>query len=176
MNAGTVHTSCRFQSISCNNSSIINANEYHSDSVVHRSLCFLQLLGLVCLCDWPFKCGRMSSHASFEQHWRSTPHRMDFVLQGDCLIELPTDLKAPASWVRICATKKVNRFRPPEVATAMAERDQASERLQVCIAPHSVFPPSRLTLSCSTQANRAWPGLLPHWLWYALSCLTCTWP
>lgn len=63
-------------------------------------------------------------------------------MQGDCLIELPTDLKAPATWERICGTKKVNRYRPPEVAAAMAERDQASEKLQV-----------RATASCACCAH-----------------------
>ena len=52
-------------------------------------------------------------------------------MQGDCLIELPVDFKVPETWAKICATKKANRFRPAEVADAMAEKEQAAERLQV---------------------------------------------
>ena len=45
---------------------------------------------------------------------------------------MPADFKVPKTWVKICATKKVNRFRPPEVAAAVAEKERSAERLQVC--------------------------------------------
>jgi hypothetical protein len=52
-------------------------------------------------------------------------------LQGDFLIELPTNFKAPSSWAMVSATKRCNRFRPPEVVRAVAAKDCAQERLEV---------------------------------------------
>jgi hypothetical protein len=52
-------------------------------------------------------------------------------MQGEFLIELAVDIKPPKDWHKVCSTKKVHRWRPPEVASAVAEREQASERLQV---------------------------------------------
>jgi hypothetical protein len=57
-----------------------------------------------------------------------------WVVQGDFLIEMPVAFRVPSTWVKICATKKMNRFRPPEVAAAVATLDRAQERLQVCPA------------------------------------------
>lgn len=53
------------------------------------------------------------------------------LLQGDFLIELAVDIKPPKDWHKVCSTKKVHRWRPPQVTAAVAEREQASERLQV---------------------------------------------
>ena len=60
------------------------------------------------------------------------------------------DFKVPSAWRKICATKKVNRFRPPEVTAAAAEQERAAERLQVRLT-WLCGPPSSLatTLCCS---------------------------
>ena len=50
------------------------------------------------------------------------------VAQGKYLIELPVDAKAPAGWVKICSTKKANRFLPPAVKDGIARLEQAQER------------------------------------------------
>jgi hypothetical protein len=52
-------------------------------------------------------------------------------VQGDHLLELPTDFKVPATWVKVCSTKKVHRWRPPEVSEAVREKERAAERLHV---------------------------------------------
>ncbi|KAK9916549.1 hypothetical protein WJX75_003960 [Coccomyxa subellipsoidea] len=52
--------------------------------------------------------------------------------QGDFLIEVPADRKdIPREWEKISGTKKVNRFRPPEVRSAMTALELARERLQL---------------------------------------------
>mmetsp|Transcript_18799 Transcript_18799/g.52391 ORF Transcript_18799/g.52391 Transcript_18799/m.52391 type:complete len:1108 (-) Transcript_18799:16-3339(-) len=48
--------------------------------------------------------------------------------QGKYLIELPTDAKAPAGWVKVCSTKKVDRYLPPTVKEGIARLEQAQER------------------------------------------------
>ena len=50
--------------------------------------------------------------------------------QGDYLIELPADMKAPSAWLKVSTTKKFNRFRPAVVAQAVAHKDCAYELLQ----------------------------------------------
>ena len=61
------------------------------------------------------------------------------VVQGEFLVELAVDIKPPKDWHKVCSTKKVHRWRPPQVTTAVSEREQASERLQVA-HPFLPFP------------------------------------
>jgi DNA mismatch repair protein MSH3 len=87
--------------------------------------------------------------------------------QGDYMVEVPVDLasRVPKDWERVCSTKKVVRFRPPEVKEWMGELGIAEEQL---------------TLAC----NAAWRSFQrkfsqgrSHWLFTeavaALSQLDC---
>ncbi|RMZ82962.1 hypothetical protein DV737_g1773, partial [Chaetothyriales sp. CBS 132003] len=55
------------------------------------------------------------------------------IQQNEYLIEVDNSSAAikrvPASWVKICGTKKVSRFHPPEVSKLLRERDQHKESL-----------------------------------------------
>ncbi|CAL8467013.1 g6549 [Coccomyxa elongata] len=61
--------------------------------------------------------------------------RLDYVSvqnQGDFLIEVPAERKdVPREWEKVSGTKKVNRYRPPEVRAALTELELARERLQL---------------------------------------------
>jgi DNA mismatch repair protein MSH3 len=87
--------------------------------------------------------------------------------QGDYMVEVPVDLasRVPKDWERVCSTKKVVRYRPPEVKEWMGELGIAEEQL---------------TLAC----NAAWRSFQrkfsqgrSHWLFTeaiaALSQLDC---
>ncbi|KAJ8752836.1 hypothetical protein K2173_008571 [Erythroxylum novogranatense] len=47
------------------------------------------------------------------------------------LIELPSDVKVPLSWVKVNSTKKTIRYHPPEVIAALDELSLANEELMV---------------------------------------------
>ncbi|GMY07192.1 DNA mismatch repair protein MSH3 isoform X1, partial [Fagus crenata] len=47
------------------------------------------------------------------------------------LIELPLDLKVPLSWVKVNSTKKMIRYHPPEVLTALDQLSLANEKLNI---------------------------------------------
>ncbi|XP_002510803.2 DNA mismatch repair protein MSH3 isoform X1 [Ricinus communis] len=47
------------------------------------------------------------------------------------LIELPADVKVPLNWVKINSTKKMIRYHPPEVLTALDQLALANEELMV---------------------------------------------
>lgn len=51
--------------------------------------------------------------------------------QGEYLVEVPVDLekRAPKTWVKVSSTKKVVRFRPPQVKTALSNLELAREHL-----------------------------------------------
>ena len=53
--------------------------------------------------------------------------------QGDYLIEIPLELekRAPKTWERVSSTKKMVRFRPPEVKKALAALELAREHLTI---------------------------------------------
>lgn len=54
--------------------------------------------------------------------------------QGEYLIEIPADVekKAPKTWEKISSTKKVARFRPPQVKSAVAALELAKEHHTAC--------------------------------------------
>lgn len=56
--------------------------------------------------------------------------------QGDYLVEVPVELekRAPKAWEKISSTKKVVRFRPPEVKAAMRTLELAKEHLALTAA------------------------------------------
>lgn len=47
------------------------------------------------------------------------------------LIELPIDVKVPMNWVKVNSTKKMIRYHPPEVVTALDQLTLANEELTV---------------------------------------------
>ncbi|KAK9810008.1 hypothetical protein WJX72_003290 [[Myrmecia] bisecta] len=64
--------------------------------------------------------------------------RLEFVSitnQADYLIEVPAErTDVPKDWQKICSTKKVHRYHPPEVKAALSALELAKERLQAACA------------------------------------------
>jgi DNA mismatch repair protein MSH3 len=56
--------------------------------------------------------------------------------QGNYLVEVPVELekRAPKQWQRVSSTKKVLRYRPPEVKAALADLELAEEYVAVTAA------------------------------------------
>ncbi|CAD7699127.1 unnamed protein product [Ostreobium quekettii] len=51
--------------------------------------------------------------------------------QGDFLVELPSDFRGSLpNWEKVCSTKKVNRYHPPEVKLGISRLEQARDRLE----------------------------------------------
>ena len=66
-------------------------------------------------------------------------------LQGKYLVEVPVDSVVPSDWVKVCGTKKVDRYWPPAVKDGIFKREQAIERRRaVC----KVVAAALLCLTC----------------------------